>query len=471
MKFEPLLDVAQKEALAERLRQMRRDALHALVLGLNSVLPEVLLPDKIHLGADALTVDGLRLDRASFSQIVIVGGGKATAGMCRSVIDVLGNRVPFSGAINVPYGQPVAERIRGASPDSGVDVTSCSHPIPDEAGMRGVAAMLDRIAASPRDALVLALISGGGSALMPLPARGITLEDKRIVNKMLLACGASIDEINCVRKHLSGFKGGRLSAAAFPRRVLGLIVSDVVGDDLQTIASGPTVADSTTFGDAVGILCKYELFESLPPRVRQHLTDGVDGKIEETPKPDADLFGRTTNRIVASAQGAAEVARQDLVQRGYQSEVFTASLHGEARAYGAQLARRLPDFRKGGAPAAFIGTGEFTVTLRGNGEGGRNQEMLLGFLNELRVHSHLEANRMSWVIVSAAFDGIEGNSGAMGAVIDSQSLQRLRPTPIDLEDHLRRNDAKAVFAVLDDLLVTGQTGTNVNDMTILLLDS
>jgi len=470
MKFDRLMDVAKMEVLPKRLRTMRQDALHALVLGLDSVLPEVLLPDRIILDRDALTIGGIRLVRESFSQVVIVGGGKATAGMCRSVIDVLGGQVPFSGAINVPYGQPVADWIRGVNPDAGVEVTFCSHPIPDEAGLGGVEKMLGRIAAAPQDALVLALISGGGSALMPLPAEGISLADKQATNRILLACGAAIDEINCIRKHLSRFKGGQLSVAAYPRRIFSLILSDVVGDDLQTIASGPTVPDTTTFHDAVEIVLKYAIDRLLPPSVLRRLNDGAAGRVPETPKPGLPAFTRTTNLIIGSAGSAAEVARQDLTRRGYQTEIFAADLHGEARAYGAELARRLADFWKGGGPAAFIATGEFTVTLRGSGKGGRNQEMLLGFLDELQRHPGLEANRLSWVVLSAAFDGIEGNSGAMGAIIDSSSLQRMQGLGINLRSHLERNDARAVFQSLGDLLVTGQTGTNVNDMTLILID-
>jgi glycerate-2-kinase len=470
MRFDHLLQLAERPELPEPIRGLRRDGLRALAAALHSVLPEVLLPDKVQLDDDALAVVDLTVPRAAFSRIVVVGGGKATAGMCRSLVERLDERTPFTGAINIPYGQPVPGKITAPGRRGAVDVTFCRHPIPDEAGVAGVERMRRTIAASPADALVLALISGGGSALMPLPAEGITIEDKMAVNRLLLSCGASIQEINCVRKHLSRIKGGGLSATAHPRRVFSLIISDVVGDDLQTIASGPTVPDATTYAEAVDIVRRHGILHRLPERVRRRLAAGLAGRVPETPKPGDPIFAGTVNRIIGSARTAAAVARQGLAERGYQAGIFTTELHGEARRYGAQLAHRLPGLRTGGSRLAAIGTGEFTVTLRGSGRGGRNQEMLLGLLNTLQKNPDLETHRLSWVVISAAFDGIEGNSEAMGALIDSTSLKRLQGLNIDLRSHLERNDAKTVFEALGDLLVTGQTGTNVNDMTLILVD-
>lgn len=470
MRFDHLPQLAERHDLPESIRDLRRDGLRALVAAVDSVLPEVLLPAKVHTGDDALAIDDITVARDTFSRIVIVGGGKATAGMCRSLTGLLDERTPFAGAVNIPYGQPVPDKITAPGRRGAVDVTFCRHPIPDEAGAAGVERMRRAIAASPADALVMALISGGGSALMPLPAEGITLEDKQAANRLLISCGASIQEINCVRKHLSRIKGGQLSAAAQPRRVFSLIISDVVGDDLQTIASGPTVPDVTTFAEADEIVRRHGILHRLPERVQQRLADGLAGRIPETPKPTDPIFQNTVNRIIGSARTAAAKARHSLAQRGYDAGIFAADLHGEARRYGARLARRLPDFRAAGSRRAAIGTGEFTVALRGDGCGGRNQEMLLAVLNALREAPQLEAHRLSWVVISAAFDGIEGNSGAMGAVIDSTSLGRLRDLDIDLPRHLAQNNAKPVFQALGDLLVTGQTGTNVNDMTLILID-
>ncbi|MEE4607328.1 MAG: DUF4147 domain-containing protein [Desulfobacteraceae bacterium] len=470
MRFDHLLQLAERHDLPEPIRKLRRDGLHALVEAVESVLPEVLLPAKVHLDDDALTIEDVAVRRDAFSRIVMVGGGKATAGMCRSLTELLDERTPFAGAVNIPYGQPVPEKITAPGRRGAVDVTFCSHPIPDAAGAAGVERMRRAIAASPVDALVMALISGGGSALMPSPAEGITLEDKQAANRLLISCGASIQEINCVRKHLSRIKGGRLSAAAHPRRVFSLIISDVVGDDLQTIASGPTVPDATTFAEADEIVRRHGILHRLPERVQRRLADGLAGRITETPKPGDPIFKSTVNRIIGSAQTAAAQACRVLTNQGYDAGIFAADLHGEARRYGGRLARRLPGFRAGGSRRAAIGTGEFTVALRGDGHGGRNQEMLLAVLNALREAPELEAHRLSWVVISAAFDGIEGNSEAMGAVIDSTSLKRLQGLNIDLRSHLERNDAKPVFQALGDLLVTGQTGTNVNDMTLMLID-
>lgn len=470
MRFDHLLQLAERPDLPGSIRRLRRDGLHALVDAVESVLPEVLLPAKVQLSDDALTIDDVTVARHTFSGIVVVGGGKATAGMGRSLTELLDERTPFTGAVNIPYGQPVPEKITAPGRRGAVDVTFCSHPIPDAAGAAGVERMRRAIAASPADVLVMALISGGGSALMPSPAEGITLEDKQAVNRLLISCGASIQEINCVRKHLSRIKGGRLSAAAHPRRVFSLIISDVVGDDLQTIASGPTVPDATTFAEADEFVRRHGIFALLPQSVRQRLADGLAGRIKETPKPGDPIFKNTVNRIIGSAQTAAAQASRVLTNRGYDAGIFAADLHGEARRYGARLARQLPGFRTGESRRAAIGTGEFTVTLQGSGLGGRNQEMLLAMLNELNENPGLDTSQLSWVVISAAFDGIEGNSKAMGAVIDSTSLKRLQGLNIDLRSHLERNDAKPVFQALGDLLVTGQTGTNVNDMTLILMD-
>jgi glycerate-2-kinase len=471
LEFTHLMSLADRSDVPENLRNLRRIGLQAFITGLNAVLPKNLIANKVLLTETDLIIDREVIPRSSFSQIIIVGGGKATAQLCQCLVDALGDSIPMKGSINIPYHQTDSRSIRSPLGKSEVKIVFSGHPIPDENGVKGVEAMFDLITTSPADALVLALISGGGSALMPAPADGITLAEKQQVNKLLLDCGANIHEINCVRKHLSKFKGGQLSAFAAPRRVYSLIISDVVGNDIQTIASGPTVPDLTSFDKVKEICTRYRIWDRLPESVRTRIDRGIKGEIPETPKPNPTIFDHTTNIIIGSAEHSAEVARMVLQNQNIWAEIYSDTLQGEAKEYGAKLAEMLPNFDLTNLPAVYIGTGEFTVTIRGKGKGGRNQEMLLGFLDALEQNSSLKAHHMTFVIISGAFDGIEGNSGAMGAIIDSTSLSRAATLGLSIQDFLSQNNSYAFFDRLGDILRSGQTGTNVNDMTMILINS
>ncbi len=302
LRFRELLELAEKSDLPSEMQDLRRIGLEGFIIGLNAVLPRSLMQKSVNITEQTILFDCDSVSINSFSNILIVGGGKATAQMCEALIEILGEKFPFQGAINIPKGQSVPEMLLSPNGTSSVQVTFSSHPIPDENGIQGVQRMLDLIAASSEDTLIIALISGGGSALMPYPANNITLEEKQAVNKLLLKCGASIQEINAVRKHLSKFKGGQLSKFAFPRRVISLILSDVIGNDLQTIASGPTVPDLTSFKSVMDICTRYEIFDQLPPSVQQRIINGCGGLIPETPKPDPTIFDQTTNIIIGSAE-------------------------------------------------------------------------------------------------------------------------------------------------------------------------
>jgi glycerate-2-kinase len=468
--FEELLDLTKNVQTLPDIKGLMEIGLNALIEGLNAVLPEKLVRNHLSLDKDQLWVGHEAVKYADFSEIIFVGGGKATARMAQEAVAIIGDKIPFSGVINIPFGQDMPEFLPSPSGKSQIKIQFARHPIPDENGMRGVQKMLDLIEKSPKNAIVIALISGGGSALMPLPADGITLEEKQAVNRLLIDCGASIEEINCIRKHISAFKGGQLSRFASPRRVFSLIISDVIGNDLQTIASGPTVPDLTYFSKAVEIAQKYHILNKFPASVRERLLDGEEGRVDETPKPDARLFDATTNYIIGSAETSASAVQQYLDERDIACDIFSTELSGEAREYGKRLVDLLPKFKAHSYPAVFVGTGEFTVSIRGKGKGGRNQEMLLGFLKELASDSEYSAHKLNYIIIAGAFDGIEGNSPAMGTVIYSGLLEKIQAQNLDLEYYLENNDSYSLFSKLGCTLEPGQTGTNVNDMLILIIE-
>ena len=317
-------------------------------------------------------------------------------------------------------------------------------------------------AAQERD-LVIVLISGGGSALLTLPSSEIELDDIVAANKLLINCGATIGEINTVRKHLSQLKGGQLARRAAPAKVVSLILSDVVGNPLDVIASGPTVADPTTFTQASDIVDRYHLWEKVPCSVRNRLEAGKAGKIEETPKPGNSLFERVKNVIVGSGVVAAEAALREGQRLGYNSLLLTTTLEGEAREVGrvlASLAREeTTHARPLAPPALFVAAGETTVTVHGNGKGGRNQELALSAAMSLEGLSDA-------VIVSLGTDGRDGPTDAAGAMVDGETVTRIRKAGLSPEERLEKNDSYAALEASGDLIKLGPTGTNVADLYI-----
>jgi glycerate-2-kinase len=314
--------------------------------------------------------------------------------------------------------------------------------------------------------LVLCLISGGGSSLMPLPREGITLEDKQALTGALLKSGAPINEINTVRKHLSTFKGGWLAKKASPATVVSIILSDVVGDPLDSIASGPTAPDPSTFADAQKILQKYHLWETAPALVQKLLTEGVEGKLEETPKPADPTFTHVHNIIIGNYQTASKACAEYLKAAGLKTIHFDDPLEGEARQMGKALARCASkasayDFSLP-KPIGIVAGGETTVTVTGNGVGGRNQELALAAAMFLE-------DADACVIASVSTDGIDGPTEAAGAIVDSYTLKRASALGLDAEKYLNNNDSNPLFAKLGDLVLTGATGTNVNDITVIVV--
>ena len=386
---------------------------------------------------------------------VVVGAGKAAAAMARAVEDHWPG--PLSGLVITRYGHGV--------PCRRIEVVEASHPVPDATGTAAAARILASVRGLAADDLVLFLASGGGSALMALPAPGLTLDDKRQVTRALLKSGATIGEINCVRKHLSAIKGGRLAAAAAPARVVTLAISDVPGDDPGTIASGPTVADATTFADARAILAKYTIVP--PPAVERHLAEAR----EESPKPGDPRLARSEFVLIATPQRALEAAAAAARRAGVFPLVLGDAIEGEARDVAlvhAGIARQAAAVKlvlgehAAPLPLVLLSGGETTVTVRGKGRGGRNAEFLLALALALGGAPGVFA-------LACDTDGIDGSEDNAGAVISPDTIARAAMLGIDLKARLADNDAYGAFLALRDLVVTGPTRTNVNDFRAILV--
>ena len=400
--------------------------------------------------ADPATIVPAHLPARPKGRTIVVGAGKASASMARAFEQAWDG--PLEGLVVTRYGHAV--------PCERIEIVEASHPVPDASGERGALRMLDRVRGLSPDDLVVALISGGGSALLAAPAPGLTLADKQAVNRALLACGASIDEMNCVRKHLSAIKGGRLAAAASPARVEALLISDVPGDDPAVIGSGPTVPDPTTYADARAILARYGV--EPPPAVRARLEQAA----EETPKPGDARLARSTYKIIATPQmsltAAADVARK----AGVTPLILSDCIEGEAREAARVLAGLAIQARRHGEPArppcVLLSGGETTVTVRGSGRGGRNVEFSLALALALRGQAQ------TWAL-AADTDGVDGAEEIAGALVTPDTLARARAAGLSAADFLARNDAHAFFERLNDQIVTGPTLTNVNDFRAILV--
>jgi len=377
--------------------------------------------------------------------------------MAAAAEEILGDRIE-AGAINTKYGH--------ALDLNRIETFSAGHPVPDEAGVAGTQRQLELVQDLDPNALVICLFSGGGSALLPAPAPGLTLAEKQDTTRLLLACGATIDEINALRKHLSAVKGGLLARAAAPARVLGLMLSDVIGDPLDTIASGPTHPDSTTFSDCLELVDRYNLRRELPGQVRQRLEDGSQGQIPETPKLSDPCFAQTENLVIGNSTLAIAAATERARTLGYEVLVLTSRLQGEAREAAAALASIAQEVatanRPIARPACIIAGGETTVTLRGDGKGGRNQELALAAALHLDGWSTI-------TLLSGGTDGTDGPTDAAGALVDGKTLTRARAQDLEARTFLDRNDSYSFFKTLNDLVVTGPTGTNVMDLQIILI--
>ena len=457
-----MISIKNKEQLlrngeTELERKAREIALKSLETALNSVDPEKIVKARVSVTNSILKVDGYSFNLENFQHVYVIGGGKASGVMAKALEQVLGNRIT-EGFVNIPKGTKCETDI--------IELHEASHPIPDETGVKGARRILEIAEKAGEKDLVICLISGGGSSLMPLPRDDITIEDKRKITDALLKCGATINEINTVRKHISNFKGGWLAKKAYPATVLNLILSDVIGDPLDFIASGPTVPDSTTFNEAIKTLKKYNLWKNAPESIKKVLSNGVKGLIPETPKADDKVFKKVFTVIVGNNRSACLAAVKSLKADGLNTLLLTSSLEGEARHVGTVLASLAKEVIASGnpvpKPAGIVAGGETTVTVTGKGLGGRNQEISLAAALKIQ-------NLNGVVLASLSTDGIDGPTDAAGAIIDGKTIQKALEKGLNPETFLAENNSYNFFLKLDDLIFTGPTGTNVNDVSVIIV--
>ena len=436
---------------------MRREAKAIFQASVEAADPSRCIHQNVRLCQEVLQIGQTSYHLSDFRRIFVIGAGKASVPMAQAVEQILADRIT-RGVINTKYGH--------SRPLQRIEVNEAGHPLPDERGVEGTEKIVKLLKEADRQTLVLCLLSGGGSALMPHPAAGISLEEKQQTTQRLLQSGASIEETNAIRKHLSGIKGGRLCQLAHPARVVTLILSDVVGNKLETIASGPTVADPSTFADCLRIVERYDLVGRLAPSVIRRLQAGVRGGVEETPKPGDRIFSSCQNLVVGDNRLAVEAARAKAISLGYNTLVLSTQIEGEARevarVYAALAKEVLSSGNPVGSPACFIGGGETTVTVKGEGKGGRNQELVLAAAVQIDGLRDV-------VILSGGTDGTDGPTDAAGAVADGQTVRRAKQMGLSASDCLRENDSYQFFRALGDLLMTGPTGTNVMDIQIVLV--
>lgn len=437
--------------------KMRIDSTAIFRAAVKAVDAEKCVRRFMKLEGDRLRIGDKIYNLGRFERILVVGTGKASPRMGVTVEGILGDRL-WGGVINTKYGH--------SEPLERIEILECGHPVPDEAGVEGTRQILDLLEGADENTLVICLISGGGSALMPAPVDGISLEEKQETTRALLECGANIVELNSIRKHLSQVKGGGLARVAFPATVVALMLSDVIGDPLDVIASGPTVPDSSTFETCMGILEKYDLIDVVPRIVRERFDKGMGGFISDTPKPGDEALARCYNLVVGSNGLAVEGAKACAKTLGYNTLVLSTRVEGEARevahVYTAIAKEILISKEPIAPPACIIAGGETTVLVRGKGKGGRNQELTLAGAIQL-------SGWEKTVLFSGGTDGTDGPTDAAGAISDGQTVSRAEEVGLFPETSLKNNDSYNFFKPLGDLVITGPTGTNVADVAFVMV--
>lgn len=408
----------------------------------------------------AYTDTVLSLYQQGLPRLLLMGFGKASPAMAKAIVDILGADIS-RGVILTKYGH---------SPESGtipqIKVIEAGHPIPDENGLAGTRQIIELLNDADERTLVVCLISGGGSALLVAPCPDVSLADKQGITGQLLKAGADIYELNTVRKHISMVKGGRLAEHVWPATMISLILSDVIGDGLDVIASGPTAPDSSTYGDALRVLEKYGLMSAAPHNVVSVLRRGSAGLLPETPKMGTYVFEQVENIIIGSNRQATMSAKQHAEKLGFETTVLSSSIQGEAREAARLLARRAREIRDascGNRPCCLISGGETTVTVRGSGLGGRNMEFALAFALEIDGCPGI-------TLLSAGTDGTDGPTDADGAVVDWQTIRQAGELGLNAGEYLDNNDSYHFFQRVNSLFMTGPTGTNVMDIQIVLID-
>lgn len=421
-----------------------------------AVHPYALIRNNILIADGYLTVAGQSISLSDINHLYVIGAGKATAAMAKAVEDILGNLIS-GGVILVKYDHTVPLRY--------ISTVEAAHPVPDRNGVEGTIQLLELVNKATANDLVIALISGGGSALVIDLPSGCTLEELQSCFDVLLRCGASIEEINTVRKHLSGVKGGQLAKAVYPARLMSLILSDVIGDPLDVIASGPTVADPTTFTDAWYVMKKYDILNRISSNIRLHLEQGLQGMIPDTPKPADSIFQHMYTHIIGSNAIALEVARKKVETLGLYTKILRADISGNAEEVAIQLVEQARSLISDPAipkPACILAGGETTVTVTGKGKGGRNQHLVLAAAIQLKPEDTI-------IILSAGTDGTDGPTDAAGAVVDSLTVGNALMMGIRAEDYLINNDSYHFFKQAGGHIITGPTMTNVMDIMLAIV--
>jgi glycerate 2-kinase len=436
---------------------LRRDAVSIFNNAINSVHAASTVKRCCSIASHYYHAGNASFDLSRYQNIYVVGAGKASAHMAKAVEDLLREHIR-EGMIIVKYGHGV--------PLNKIRINEAGHPIPDENGRLAARQLLDLAEKAGKDDLIICLISGGGSALLPMPNPPLTLTDKQKTIKILLACGATIDEINRVRKHMSLIKGGWLAQKAYPATLVTLIVSDVPGDRLDVIASGPTVPDPSTFKDCMEVIAKYQLANKLPVSVMDYMNSGYSGKIKETPKPGDPAFSTTFNLIVGSNADALLAAKQTAESLGYHTMILSSSICGNTRDAALFHTAIAKEIRKSAnplpPPACVLSGGETTVKVTGKGLGGRNQEFALAAALDIQGQECM-------VILSAGTDGTDGPTDVAGALVDHTIVPNAMSAGLDPEIFLNNNDSYHFFKNTNGLIATGPTGTNVMDLRVILV--
>jgi glycerate-2-kinase len=446
------------------IEKLRRDALECFFAGINAVDPKVCVKQHTMIQNQLLIIDGKSFDLSWYKNIYVIGAGKAVVGMVSAIEELLGDRITAGICISpceiqrlIPQGKPYPKKLKK------IVVREGAHPIPDKKGMDATLEIMRLLRHTDERDLVICLISGGGSALLVYPPSEVTLGDLRKFTETLILSGVTIREINTLRKHISIVKGGRIAEMAAPSALITLIISDVVGDDLNMIASGPTLPDTGTFNDCISILKNYDILDKTPPSILRYIKSGAEGEIEETPKkPISGTFNFLVGNNFTALKGVEKRARE----LGYNTLIISSFMEGEARDVAKFIISIAKEVKKTGnpikRPACLIFGGETTVKVRGSGVGGRNQELVLSGASEIDGFGGI-------IILSGSTDGIDGTTPACGAIATSRTIKDAKKLGISPVEFLNRNDSYNFFKKVEGIIETGRTGTNVSDITIVMV--